>query len=111
MLDSYFQKVKRNLGTFKAFGMRTSELIKVYLVIMLRIVFTSVLWAMLLAIMIQLIMPFCGLQRDGGFDYLSLFCWEFWGSIVAVLAATIITVCVQMNRLLTQTPGDLIYDR
>ena len=91
--------------------MRTSELIKVYLVIMLRIVFASVLLAMLLAIMIQLIMPFCGLQRDGGFDYLSLFCWEFWGSIVAVLAATIITVCVKMNRLLTQTPGDLIYDR
>ena len=32
MLQSYFQKVKRNIGTFKAFGMNAAELIYVYVI-------------------------------------------------------------------------------
>ena len=35
MLQSYFQKVKRNIGTFKAFGMNGGELVPVYLIILI----------------------------------------------------------------------------
>jgi short-subunit dehydrogenase len=42
MLQSYFQKVKRNIGTFKAFGMNGNELIQVYIIILVAIVCSGV---------------------------------------------------------------------
>ena len=47
MLQNYFQKVKRNLGTFKAFGMNTRELTLVYIIILISIVFVAVIMALM----------------------------------------------------------------
>lgn len=110
MLQSYFQKVKRNLGTFKAFGMNTRELTQVYIVILITIVIVSVTMALMITWIIQGILPLVGVEKDG-FNYLSLWNVTTYIATAVILASTIMTVIVVMTRMLSQTPGDLIYDR
>ena len=111
MLQSYFQKVKHNLGTFKAFGMGSDELIRVYVLILLAIVVSAVILALGVAWLIQLLLPIFGVLKDGEFNYLSLWSIKTLLSIIIVIVATVATVRVVMSKLLKQTPGDLIYDR
>lgn len=110
MLQSYFQKVKRNLGTFKAFGMNTCELTMVYIIIIISIVFFAVIMALLITWAIQGLLPVLGIVKEG-FNYLSLWNITTYVAIGVILASTILTVIVVMSRMLSQTPGDLIYDR
>lgn len=110
MLQSYFQKVKRNIGTFKAFGMNTRELIQAYVFILVMIVCSSIIMALLITWGIQGLLPMVGIEKDG-FNYLSL--WNTTTYIAAgiVIVSTVFTVSLAMSRMLSQTPGDLIYDR
>ena len=110
MLQSYFQKVKRNIGTFKAFGMNGRELIWVYVLILVMIVFASVVLALLITWSIQGLLPILGIQKDG-FNYLSLWNTTTYVATIVIFVSTIFTVIIVMTRLLSQTPGDLIYDR
>lgn len=111
MLQSYFQKVKRNLGTFKAFGIGSNELIMVYVLILLAIVVSAIVISLSVTYIIQLLLPVFGMLKDGQFNYLVLWNMKTVWSIIIVIVATIVTVSVVMSRLLRQTPGDLIYDR
>ena len=110
MLQNYFQKVKRNLGTFKAFGMNTRELTLVYIIILISIVFVAVIMALMVTWAIQGLLPFVGIEKDG-FNYLSLWNVTTYIASAVVLFSTILTVIIVMTRMLSQTPGDLIYDR
>ena len=111
MLQSYFQKVKRNMGTFKAFGINSTELIRVYVMIMLAIVLIAIAIALGVSWFAEIIMPCFGFVKEGGFNYLSLWNEKTLWSICIIILSTIVTVCIVMRRLLKQTPGDLIYDR
>ena len=111
MLQSYFQKVKRNLGTFKAFGIGSSELTRVYVVIILAIIFVAIVSALLLTYIAQVSLSWMGIMKDGTFDYLSLWETNTFIAVVIIVVATLVTVNVVMHQLLKQTPGDLIYDR
>lgn len=110
MLQSYFQKVKRNIGTFKAFGMNANELIYTYVLILVAIVCSSVILALLFTWGMQELLPILGVEKDG-FNYLSLWNNTTYVAAAIVVVSTVTTVCVVMNRMLSQTPGDLIYDR
>lgn len=110
MLQSYFQKVKRNLGTFKAFGMKTRELTKVYILILITIVLAAVIMALMITWATQGILHFTGVEKDG-FNYLSLWNITTYVATAVILVSTILTVIVVMTRMMRQTPGDLIYDR
>ena len=111
MLQSYFQKVKRNLGTFKAFGISSAELTCVYVLILLLIIAAAIGIALLIAWLAQLCMPLLGMLKDGEFNYLSLWSLKTFFAVLIVVLAAIATVVIVMKRLLHQTPGDLIYDR
>lgn len=114
MLQSYFQKVKRNLGTFKAFGISTSELIRVYVVILLGIIIIAIMLSLAITWLLQILFPIIGICRtinETRLNYLSLWNWNTLLSVIIVVIATVITVWVVMKNLLKQTPGDLIYDR
>lgn len=110
MLQSYFQKVKRNVGTFKAFGMNAGELIYTYVIILILIVCSAVIMAFLITWGIQFILPLVGIEKEG-FNYLSLWNITTYIAAAVILVSTVVTVFVVMTRLLSQTPGDLIYDR
>lgn len=111
MLQSYFQKVKRNIGTFKAFGINSGSLISVYSLIIVSIVVVAIVMALAVTWGLQGILPEFGVLKDGEFNYLSLWSMKTVWSIIIVVAATLATVRFVMGRLLRSTPGDLIYDR
>lgn len=111
MLQSYFQKVKRNIGTFKAFGMNSESLIWVYSLIITFILLTAIALALVIAYGAQWLLPHLGCLKDGEFNYLSLWSAKTVWSIVIVVVANLVTVRFVMSRLLNSTPGDLIYDR
>ena len=110
MLQGYFQKVKRNIGTFKAFGMNGRELIQVYVIILVAIVCAGVVFALLATWAIQGFLPMIGVEKEG-FNYLSLWNITTYVATIVIFISTILTVVTVMTRLLSQTPGDLIYDR
>ena len=111
LLQSYFQKVKRNLGTFKAFGIGNNELISVYVLIMIATVCVAIVLSLAVSFVIQSILPVLGILKDGTFNYIDLWSGKLLGSIIIIIAASVTTVYIVMYRLLKATPGDLIYDR
>lgn len=111
LLQSYFQKVKRNLGTFKAFGISNSKLISIYVLIMIATIVASVIISLAIAWLIQGILPLVGLLKDGTFNYLSLWSLKTICSVLIIIASSVVTVYAVMHNLLKATPGDLIYDR
>lgn len=110
MLQSYFQKVKRNIGTFKAFGMNGNELIQVYVLILVMIVCSGVALALFITWSIQGLLPIVGVEKEG-FNYLDLWNTTTYVATGVIITSTVFTVIFVMTRLLNQTPGDLIYDR
>lgn len=111
LFQSYFQKVKRNLGTFKAFGISNRDLIKVYVLIMAVIILAAIVISISVTWLIQGLMHVCGILKDGVFDYLLIWSYKTVFSIVIIIMAAIYTVYAVMHKLLKATPGDLIYDR
>lgn len=107
MMRTYFQKVKRNLGTFKAFGVSTNELIGVYAIIIIGIVLATLVIAMAIVWITELLLPL----RDGGFGYLLLWNKLTLWTIVVIVVCALSSVMIVMHGLLRNTPGNLIYDR
>lgn len=111
LLKSYFQKIKRNLGTFKAFGISNHDLISVYVFIMTSIVIISIVISLSAVWLLQGLLHLCDILKDGQFDYLALWNMMTVCSILVIITAAIFTVYMVMKRLLKDTPGDIIYDR
>lgn len=111
LLQSYFQKVKRNLGTFKAFGISNRDLISVYVLIMAVIILAAITVSLSASWLTQGILHIFGILKDGVFDYLSLWSGKTVCAVIVIIMASIYTVYAVMHKLLKATPGDLIYDR
>lgn len=111
LLQSYFQKVKRNIGTFKAFGISNNELIRVYMIIMLVLVTISTILSFTFVYTVQGILPVLGILKEGSYNYLSLISLKTTCSVIIIFIASLYTVYRLMHNLLKSTPGDLIYDR
>lgn len=111
LMQSYFQKVKRNLGTFKAFGINDNDLVLIYLLIMVAMVVASVIISLTVTWFIQIGLGAVGVVKDEAFGYLSLWNPKTVYAIVVILGASLTTIFIVMKNLLKATPGDLIYDR
>ena len=110
LLQSYFQKVRRNIGTFKAFGIGNRELTGVYTLIILCMVLAAILIALAAVWLVQLLLPVFGLLKEG-YNLFDLWNPKTLISILVILAASYLTVRRVMLTMLRNTPGDLIYDR
>lgn len=120
LLESYFQKVKRNIGTFKAFGISNRELKRVYMTIMLALVSAALVISLIAVSLIQLLMELAHIVKDDEFGFLSLWHCDVIhacpplitvAAALVVVAAAAFTIKTVMDKLLSATPGDLIYDR
>lgn len=111
MMQSYFQKVKRNLGTFKAFGISTRELIMVYMTIIVGIVIAALAIALGATWCCELTLNALDITKPDGSAHLDLWNARTLWAIVIIMASTVLSVLTVMRRLLRHTPGDLIYDR
>jgi len=107
MMHNYFQKVKRNLGTFKAFGISNHSLILVYTLIILGIVIAALTLSLAIVWIVQSLLPL----RHGAYSYLCLWNPVTGWAVIIVLTSVFACVYIVMRHLLRSTPGDLIYDR
>ena len=111
LLQSYFQKVKRNLGTFKAFGISNTDLISVYVLIMAVIILVAISVSLSVTWLSQGILQVFGIMKDDVFAYLMLWSGKTVCAVTVIILASVYTVYAVMHKLLKATPGDLIYDR
>ena len=111
LLRTYFQRVKRNMGTFKAFGMSNKELIKIYILILVAVVLGAMLIALVAVILIQLLLLLFRVSYEGGSPYLIIGNINTILAVVVILVSSVLTVYWVMKNQLSATPGDLIYDR
>lgn len=111
MLVSYFHKVKKNLGTFRAFGIRNRELANIYVAIILAMIAAAIVMSISTVWLIQGVLAFMGILKDGLFGLLSLWSAKTLWAIVIIIGVSVCTVYTVILSLLKSTPGDLVYDR
>lgn len=117
ILSRHLDKIKSNIGTFKAFGLSNKDLLSIYLTLSLWFVSS----AMMVAILFSLLFGYFGGVRFGlslvnatiepGEIYFHLFNWWILISIIMILIASTTVIYFTANTILKRTPGDLIYNR
>jgi hypothetical protein len=108
LLRSHFMKIRMNLGTFKAFGLSNYEIQNVYRNIIRRFCLASMgISLSVVFILDQMIVVFF-LEVLSSFHMFNLFLLI---TIAAILVSVEWTVRITSERLLKNTPGDLIYGR
>ncbi len=116
LLKRHLEGIKRNLGTFKAFGLSNSFLMDIYVKIVLFILAVATLIALLLASLfgysggMRWILLAVGSRFEAG-NYFSLFSSHLLIAIVLLAAFSIWVLRAISRRILNHSPGDLIYER
>lgn len=117
ILSRHLDKVKSNIGTFKAFGLSNKDLLSIYFTLTMWFVF----FAMGLAFILSLLFGEIGGVRMGltlvnatiepNETYFHLFNLWLFTSITLVLVVSMMVIYFTANSILKRTPGDLIYNR
>lgn len=114
ILSTHLNKIKMNIGTFKAFGIDIKRIYMgmMYIYVLLPMLFAIVLAAILgyigvVYFIINLVSPF-EVERNLYFDLFNNYTLI---SVVVMALVNYYTFSKIINRIFKQTPGDLIYDR
>ena len=106
LLKTHLQKVKNNLGTLKAFGLTNKFLINSYI----KIVFTFLILAILIAYTISFGVDIVeSLLREE--TYFNLVNTELFVAIGLIILFSLYKSYKTISKILTDTPGNLIYNR
>lgn len=116
ILNRHLEKIRKNIGTFKAFGLNINTLLVIYINLIFRFVMVSLIVAFLTSLVfgeIGGIRFALSLVQDieKGETYFNLL--SEW-SLISVLLIIIVSLAVTYFtsiRIVKRTPGDLIYDR
>lgn len=117
LLKNHLEKIKMNIGTFLAFGIDYRALERIYL----SIIYYVLIIAMAIGLMvswiigslgsIRFILGILNIKIEEGEDYFSQFSEWTYSLIGIVLIISFLVIKKITNRIFTQTPGDLLYDR
>lgn len=117
MLKSHLERIKTNLGTFKAFGLGNRQLVRIYCWISLIAVFAASFAGLILAYIISLTGIFEGIIHSAlpgfekGIRLISILNLGILLALVAILLTSYLAASVSAKKILKATPGDLIYNR
>jgi hypothetical protein len=117
LIKSHFERIKKNIGTFKAFGLDNKALIITYSVISFSFVTFASAIAFGLAYFlgsvgtIKILLSSMGLNLEKGHNYFNLITKESLLTFLIIIALSTFTVILHLIKMLKQTPGDLIYER
>jgi hypothetical protein len=110
MLNTHFQRIEGNLGTFKAFGIQNKILYYIYINLLMRITIGAYFLAMGLGLLItSLINLFFTIES--GYHYIDVLVWQNGVLFALALCASSIASWLVAKNKLRHTPGDLIYKR
>ncbi len=114
LLKSHLNRVKMNIGTYKAFGLSDQESTRIYLQIMMRFILLSILGAFLLACGIGYISEYYishQLKMEENIEYFRIFDWNTLALISLIIGISLAVSYYNIHKILSKTPGDLIYNR
>jgi len=114
LLKNHLNKVKMNLGTFKAFGLSNQQSVKIYMQIMMRFIFIGIFISLIIASLIgSLVEVFFGkwLNIEDQSDYFKLLDTNTFILIAIIIFVSAYVSNINIKRILSKTPGDLIYNR
>ena len=111
LIDSHFRAISKNLGTIMAFGLPNRTIIHIYLRVFLRMVLCSLVIAVVLLGVTELVLSLLGVERAGGMHYIILNDAWVWALIVIIPLLTTVVVTLTMRGKLKAKPGDLIFER
>jgi ABC-type antimicrobial peptide transport system permease subunit len=114
LLKTHLNKVKMNLGTFKAFGLSNQESINIYLQIMLRFVFTGLIFSLVISFVLGNVIDkifSAWLSIEDQSAYFRLFDLNTYILITIIVVVSAIVSYLNIKKILSKTPGDLIYNR
>jgi ABC-type antimicrobial peptide transport system permease subunit len=117
VFEKHLDKIKMNIGTFKAFGLDNTSLRQIYLSIIFLLVFVAVVLSLLLAALFGYLGGVRGLiylfnfSLEPGENYFSLFDWPTALATIIVLLIIYFVLRGTAKRIIGNTPGDLIYNR
>jgi hypothetical protein len=112
LIDSHFRRISKNLGTIMAFGFGNKQIIKVYLVVFLLMIFSSLLAVVaLLGLMEMVCNALNWWQYEGNMPHFSLY--DIWVGITLFVIPVIsaFATVIFLTFKLKATPGDLIFER
>jgi len=114
LVKTHLNKVKMNLGTFKAIGLSDRESIRIYFII--------ILLFMMLGTLIGFVSSYSAgwtinkillhsVKSDTDMSYFSLFHKNTFAAFFIVLVSALLISFFTIRRILSKSPGDLIYNR
>lgn len=111
LIDSHFRRISKNLGTIMAFGLSNRAINRIYLVVFLGLIMTSMLAAMVFLICCESLCNFLNMTRESGYLYFSIKDIFVMTIIVALPIVSGIVAYFSLRFKLKSTPGNLIFER
>ena len=110
MLSTHFQRIQRNLGTFKAFGINNATLYYIYIVLLLKITIFAFAIAFAFAWVCNALLDLLT-QIENGYNWIEVFVWQNLQLLVLAIIASVIASYWVAKAKFQHSPGDLIYNR
>jgi hypothetical protein len=118
VLKVHINKIKSNLGTFKAFGLNDSTIVRIYSILSLRFLLLGILASLSLTLIIgetglfRILFQISGTTIERDVKYFDLLSDnKTYYALLAILITNLIILPWNIWRMLNKTPGDLIYKR
>ena len=118
ILILHLEKIKKNIGTFKAFGLTNRILKIIYIRLSLEFALISIIISFIASLIIgysgglRLFLVLFGAKLEKGASYFNLFNnIHVLIAVFLIFSFSSIAIYTNLNRLLNKTPGDLIYNR
>jgi len=116
ILMRHLEKIKTNIGTFKAFGMDNESLQKIYIYMVYRFMFKAIAYAFVAAFLYgsmgggRLILMIGG-SPEANYSYFELFNKWTFAAVFVLIIISFVVLSRTAKLILNKTPGDLIYNR
>ena len=114
LLKLHLNKVKMNIGTFKAIGLNNSESLNIYFSIIFVFIISGIIVSVLSAYLVGNGVDFilkskAGVEQD--ISYFQLWNLNTLVAIGVIIVSGIIISWSTIRSILSKSPGDLIYNR
>ncbi|MEA3445223.1 MAG: ABC transporter permease, partial [Bacteroidota bacterium] len=116
LLKNHIEKIKINLGTFKAFGLNNISLIITYSFIITVLIIVSQIAGAVISQLIgnslsKLIIEISGIEPEAGINYFTILNIFSLRVSLFILMISFLVILTVLRQSLTETPGNLIYNR